>query len=231
FKSASSGQWGYLHNDGANAIVGWRASATASNWYIVPATTADITLATAGEASYATAYLPFGISKVDGAKAYVGTLNEDKTALNMTEVSAAPAQTGLVLVGAKGAEKATVTIATAAAEDNKVTSALSGTLTDVALTADNRANNLVFGKAAEVVGFYTPGEGLASIPANKAFLNAADAAQAVALHFGGEATGIGQATLTGEGVQAPVYDLSGRRVVKAVKGGVYIQGGRKFIVK
>lgn len=30
---------------------------------------------------------------------------------------------------------------------------------------------------------------------------------------------------------APVFDLSGRRVVKVVKGGLYIQNGKKFIVK
>ena len=30
---------------------------------------------------------------------------------------------------------------------------------------------------------------------------------------------------------APVYDLSGRRVVKTVKGGLYIQNGKKFIVR
>ena len=30
---------------------------------------------------------------------------------------------------------------------------------------------------------------------------------------------------------APIYDLSGRRVNNAVKGGIYIQNGKKFIVK
>ena len=28
---------------------------------------------------------------------------------------------------------------------------------------------------------------------------------------------------------APIYDLSGRRVAKTVKGGVYIQNGKKFV--
>lgn len=31
--------------------------------------------------------------------------------------------------------------------------------------------------------------------------------------------------------QTPVYDLSGRRVVKTVKGGLYIQNGKKFIAQ
>ena len=32
-------------------------------------------------------------------------------------------------------------------------------------------------------------------------------------------------------VNAPIFDLTGRRVVKAVKGGLYIQNGKKVIVK
>ncbi len=31
--------------------------------------------------------------------------------------------------------------------------------------------------------------------------------------------------------KAPIYDLTGRRVMKAVKGGIYIQSGKKFIAQ
>ena len=39
--------------------------------------------------------------------------------------------------------------------------------------------------------------------------------------------------LQGAGKQnnAPVYDLTGRRVVRTVKGGLYIKGGNKFIAR
>ncbi len=30
---------------------------------------------------------------------------------------------------------------------------------------------------------------------------------------------------------APIYDLSGRRVQRIVKGGLYIKGGRKFMAQ
>lgn len=46
----------------------------------------------------------------------------------------------------------------------------------------------------------------------------------------GGTTGIEQAT-TETDSKAPVYDLAGRRVMQPVKGGIYIQNGRKFIVK
>ena len=52
------------------------------------------------------------------------------------------------------------------------------------------------------------------------------------MNFGGEATGVGT-VITENGIQsnAPVFDLSGRRVMQTVKGGLYIQNGKKFIVK
>ena len=46
----------------------------------------------------------------------------------------------------------------------------------------------------------------------------------------GEVTGIENAVAP-EAANAPLYDLSGRRVVKAVNGGLYIQNGKKFIAR
>ena len=85
------------------------------------------------------------------------------------------------------------------------------------------------------IGFFTPSENLHTIAANKAYLLASevpDAMGALAMNFGGEATGVGT-VITENGIQsnAPVFDLSGRRVMQTVKGGLYIQNGKKFIVK
>ena len=44
-------------------------------------------------------------------------------------------------------------------------------------------------------------------------------------------TAIGAVTTEGFNANAPIFDLSGRRVNSAVKGGLYIQNGKKFIVK
>lgn len=67
-----------------------------------------------------------------------------------------------------------------------------------------------------------------SIGANKAYLANA-AAQAVKLMFDDEVTGIVDATENINNTDAPIYDLSGRRVMKTVKGGLYIQNRKKFI--
>ena len=196
-------------------------------WQINEVKTFDVDLNTVGEKSYATAYLPFGVSEVSGAEAYVGTLSADNTVLNMTQTTSVPAEKGFVLVGAADA-KATLTIGNA----NELNTALTGTLVKKAI-ADEQANYLVFGKNNAdntKVGFFKPTA--ATIPANKAFLDATaltSGAGAIAMNFGGNTTGVNTVVLGENGVNAPVFDLCGRRVVAPVKGGVYIQNGKKFI--
>lgn len=230
-KDVTGANYAYLHAGGDKAIVGWETAATATWWYLVPATDLEVSLSAQGESSYATAYLPFSVTSVSGAKAYAGKLNGAKDALNLTEVSSIAARKGVVLVGEKDATKATLTIGEAA---DATDTDLSGTLTATGLTDDNRAAQLVFGVNEGTVGFYTAAASLTAIPANKAFLPAglvSATTQAVRLNFGGEATGINGILNGTDATLAPVYDLSGRRVLSPVKGGVYIQSGRKFIVK
>ena len=216
----------YLHVNGGNAV-GWEANTPASQWYIVPATDVEIDMTAQGDKKYASAYLPFSVSAVDGASAYVGALNADKNAIDMKSVSGVPANTGFVLVG--NGSKATLTIGDAAAIEGN---ALTGTNTGVAFAdATPRANYLVFGVNNNIVGFYTPSNSVTAIPANKAYINASavKGSAAIALNFGNTVTGINAATLVNGENNAPIYDLSGRRVWAPVKGGLYIQNGKKII--
>lgn len=198
-------------------------------WNIEVADQFEVALNNAGDNSYATAYLPFGVSEVSGAEAYVGTLNAGNSVLDMTQTTIVPAEKGFVLVGATDA-KATLTIGNVT---ETVNSDLTGTNTAITLTDDTRANYLVFGRnkdAAAEVGFFKTTA--TTIPANKAFLDATKltgTASAIVMNFGGNTTGVNTVVLGENGVNAPVFDLSGRRVVAPVKGGVYIQNGKKFI--
>ena len=218
----------YLHVNGGNAV-GWEANTPASQWYIVPATDVEIDMVAQGDNTYASAYLPFSVSAVDGASAYVGALNADKNAIDMKGVSGVPANTGFVLVG--NGSKATLTIGDAAAIEGE--NALIGTNTGIQLTSgenDNHASYLVFGVNNGTVGFYKPASALTSIAANKAYINASELSnQAIALNFGNTVTGINAATLVKGENNAPIYDLSGRRVWAPVKSGLYIQNGKKLV--
>ena len=220
----------YLHCNGsaANTLFAWDAGEinSPSRWYVIPATDVEIDMTAQGDNTYASAYLPFAVSNVAGATAYTGALNAEKNAIDMTATTAVPANTGFVLVGTEN--KATLTIGEAAAiEGNAVT----GTNTGVTFAdATPRANYLVFGVNNEKVGFYTPSSSVASIPANKAYINAsAITGSAIALNFGNTVTGINAATINNGENNASIYDLSGRRVWAPVKGGLYIQNGKKLV--
>ena len=209
----------------ANYINGWD---TNSEWKIFEVNYVEVPMNLVGEQKVATTCLPFDASNVEGAEVYTGKLNDTKDVLNMTKFEGGiPANQGVVLVGT--ADKATITIGatTAAISEND----LLGTIANIAFNDDApRANYLVFGKNGENAGFYAPSASVASIPANKAYLNAsALSTPAIALNFNGTTTGVNTVILGENGVNAPVFDLSGRRIAVPVKGGVYIQNGKKFI--
>lgn len=220
--------YNYLHTDASHKVVGWVSNAGASQWYIIPATELEVALNTVDENSYASAYLPF---PVQGEGIYTGTINGDGSSLNMTaQTGVVPAETGIVI-------KSPYTTATLTIGGTPTTiseNSLKGSLTAV---TENLTSYLVLGVSNDNtgIGFFTPSENLHTIAANKAYLSADDvpsAPHALAMNFGGEATGVGT-VITENGIQsnAPVFDLSGRRVMQTVKGGLYIQNGKKFIVK
>lgn len=199
-----------------------------AKWKIFEINYVEVPMNLVGEQKVATTCLPFDASNVAGAEVYTGNLNDAKDVLNMTKLEGGiPANQGVVLVGS--ADKATITIGatTATIGEND----LRGTIANIAFTDDApRANYLVFGKNGETAVFYAPSASVASIPANKAYLEtSALSAAAIALNFNGTTTGVNTVVLGENGVNAPVFDLSGRRVAAPVKGGVYIQNGKKFI--
>ena len=198
-----------------------------AQWFVVPATEAEIAMSEVNGKSYASAYLPFPVNGISGAEAYVGKLNDAKDMLNMTQVQGVSANTGFVLVS--NADKATLSIGETT---ETATSDLKGSNTNIVIsspTIDLHDQYLVFGVNDGNVGFYAPSYYLETIPANKAYLETDQlASKAIAMNFGGNVTGVSQATIVAN-ENAPIYDLSGRRVAKAVKGGVYIQNGKKFV--
>ena len=227
-KNTDDAWYAYLHSAASQGdqIVGWESGASASQWYIFPVTSVEVALNNVDDAYYASLCLPFAVEGDGNTKLYTGTINGNE--LVMAEQTAVPANTGVVLKGAA----ATTTLNIVDNADAIGTNSLQGTCRPVAST-----DKLVLGvgKVSGTIGFYIPSDALTELAANKAYLNVSDvtaASSAIAMNFGGEATGIG-AVLGEEGIEsnAPVFDLSGRRVMQTVKGGLYIQNGKKFIVK
>lgn len=184
----------------------------------------------ADNAAFATTCAPFNFAIMgDDVKAYAGKLSADGKELDMKEIEGnVPANQGVILKAAMVVSEVTVKVVnTADAIDND----LKGTndeMTDLSQV-------YVFGrdKVTRHVGFYNA-SGDAALPANRAYLDkpAQEAVNAVAMNFGdGMVTNINTAISAQSADNAPIYDLSGRRVQRTVKGSLYIKGGRKFMAQ
>uniref|UniRef100_UPI003FEEE5D6 hypothetical protein n=1 Tax=Alloprevotella sp. TaxID=1872471 RepID=UPI003FEEE5D6 len=176
--------------------------------------------------NYATLNLPYASKLPEGVTAYKAgnVVDNDLNIIaykNAGEVL--PANTPVLLTATSDGEKTFAPAPYAAAENT----GFQGTLSAKAVTATN--TYILSKNGGETVKFFALDENNNTINANKAYLVVSGgAAQALNFNFG-ITTGIQNAAVEGVNANAPLFDLSGRRVVKAVKGGIYIQNGKKFV--
>lgn len=202
----------------ASGNVNYWGSDVSFTWYLIPATELEVDLNNVDGTYYATGYYPFAVSADEDTEIFVGDGAPNSGELSMVAVDGVPAETGILLQSTN----ATTTLKIGGAYTAE--SSLGGTLTGVA--ADATEGILVLGLADGALGFYSLKDGVA-IGANKGYLSNVTA-KSVRLNFGGT-TAI-DSVETEFDSNAPIFDLSGRRVNAAVKG-IYIQNGKKFVVK
>lgn len=186
-------------------------------------------------ASFATLALPFDFkvasSNTNDAKLYSGAYNASTGTLDMTAVEGVvPAKAGVVIKSDSKATNIVLTANAKSAETALTGNQLVGTTEEIAFS--ELTDKLVFGVTNQNhVGFYTAG-GSDALPANRAYLptSVLGGEKAVAMNFGGNVTGI-NAVVKADKANAAIYDLTGRRVTRTVKGGLYIQNGSKFVAR
>lgn len=183
-----------------------------------------------GVSNLATFSAPFATVIPTGVKAYyVSIADNTKATMKAVEGEAIPANEGVILTS-ESAETVTMVPATdetrATIENNKL-----GNSAGADKTIADGDNAYILANGANGTAFYKGTIG-STLKANKAYLtlNVAGGEQAISMNFGGNVTGINQ-IVNAEQNNAPVYDLTGRRVVRTVKGGLYIKGGNKFIAR
>lgn len=183
-----------------------------------------------GVSNLATFSAPFATVIPEGVTAYyVSTADNSKATMKAITGEAIPANEG-VLLTSESAEAVTMVPATdetlATIENNKL-----GNSAGADKTIAEGDNAYILANGANGTAFYKGKIG-STLKANKAYLtlNEAGAPEAISMNFGGNVTGINQ-IVNAEQNNAPVYDLTGRRVVRTVKGGLYIKGGNKFIAR
>lgn len=221
--------WKYKGNNKIGFEKGLSTTDATKTFRLIPATiTMPLNYSEADDKTFATTCLPYAVEVAEGQdniKAYAGKLNDEKTELQMNAVTAVPANQGIILSGESASDNEVVlnVVASADAIDND----LLGTTSEIStegIFALGRANG------TGNVGFFRSGN--ATLPANRAYIKLSDESiQSLAMNFG-TVTGINNATNSSAvKSNAPIYDLSGRRVFNTVKGSFYIQQGRKFIAK
>ena len=183
-----------------------------------------------GVSNLATFSAPFAtVVPTDVIAYYVSTADSKTATMKAIEAGKAiPAKTGVILTSQSG-NTATMVPATgetlATIDNNKL-----GNTAGIAKTIAEGDNAYILAGGADGTAFYK-GKANTTLGMNKAYLALnADGGHAISMNFGGNVTGINQ-IVNAEQNNAPVYDLTGRRVVRTVKGGLYIKGGNKFIAR
>ena len=178
--------------------------------------------------SYASFYVDYPVKVTsEDVQVYTGTINGNS--LEMTEAGdkIIPANVGVVLISETGATTAAISISDGAG--TLALGSLTGTTTGQNIDG-SQSNYLVLGRDKDdqtKVGFYRPNG--TQIPANKAYIYLAGGnVQGLAFNFDGATTDINNISATTD--KQEIYDLSGRRVMKANKG-LYIINGKKCFIK
>ncbi len=175
-------------------------------------------------AGYATLYAPVALTIPQNVQAYTASFADNKVTLTPIE-GTIPANTGVVIEAAEGNYNFAITTTEATA-----TSDLRGDVATANVDAASAA--YILGKTdAQGVGFFKLNSTDREIKGGRAYYVAPNGGAAAAYLFNGNITGLEAIKTALNDANAPVYDLSGRKVAKAVKGGLYIKNGQKFIVK
>lgn len=212
-----------LHLAAGLEVVGWNGGG-ASSWYLIPATTIDVTITDAG---YATVNYPFAVQMPENVKAYTGSLSENQDVLNLNKVAdgIVPAHTPVILTAAEGTYTLTILA------DNNTPSiagnALSGTL--LGKTIATEQNAYILGLGEQGAGFYKMNNEDRALGANKAYIALpASASHVRSITIGGPTTGI-EDTVAEDAQTEEYYDLQGRRVMNPTKGIYVTKSGKKVL--
>ena len=166
-----------------------------------------------------------------GVTAYYATRRDDNNIVRLKTVpdGIVPANEGVILVGAVNKTQAMLDVdyrTEVTAEGNIFSHTASGP------TAMG-ANCYVLANSTNGIGFYHATQGT-TLSQGKAYLDfSGSSVRAFTLSFGDDdvTTGISNIKAGGNAENAPVYDLSGRRIAEPYGRGIYIKNGKKYFVK
>lgn len=212
-------------------VVYWGDHDNGSTFTVSQADLPDLTLHEFDGKTYASLYVDYPVQVTsENVKVYTGTVSGNTLLMTEANDKIIPANVGVVLVGNTASEtSAALSIANSAS--TVAHGVITGTTTDLPI-GGLQSLYLVLGvsnQEPQSVGFFQPTG--ATIPAYKAYIptSAISSVRGLYFNFDGETTSIDPTVLT-PAKDETIYDLSGRRVNKTVKG-IYIKNGKKIYVK
>lgn len=166
-----------------------------------------------------------------GVTAYYATKRDVNNIVRLKAVpdGIVPANQGVILVGDVNKTQAMLDVdyrTEVTAESNIFSNTASG---ETAMGD----NCYVLANSTEGIGFYHARQGT-TLSQGKAYLDFSGyPVRAFTLSFGddGPTTGISSINADGNAENAPIYDLSGRRIAEPLGRGIYIKNGKKYYVK
>lgn len=177
---------------------------------------------TVSDAGYATLCAPVALTIPANVEVYTASFGQ--TGVKLTHITGViPANTGVVIEATAGKYNFAITTSKETASSDLI-----GNIATENVDASKAA--YILGNSTAGVGFYKLNSEDRTIKGGRAYY-VAPSGEAAAFLFNGTTTGIDAIKAALNDVHAPIYDLSGRKVANAVKGGVYIKNGKKFIVK
>lgn len=169
-------------------------------------------------AEYATLYAPVALAIAEGVTVYtISAVAEGKATLAKVEGTTIPAETAVILNAAEGTYNFAIT------ED---VAAISGNLLEGVVVAKAWTDEFTLQTSDQGVGLFS--KAVPYLAGFKAYLPANKAAGVKGILFDTE-TAV-KSIEAAENKEKAIFDLSGRRVEKPVRG-LYIVGGKKVIVK
>lgn len=194
-----------------------------------------VNLRQAGTHSYASTYLPFAVQLPDGVKAYKATSSANNV-LTLSKVAdgsddtnnVLPAQTAAILWSENAEVKGNTTLTIVSSEltspDDNV---FVGTLADN--TEVSSGTPYVLSGNDSGAGFY-PLSGTTAPTCKAYYVAGASGVKAFQFSFEDIEDGIRAAQLEEQKENGAIYDLSGRQIKDPTQG-LYIQNGKKFVIK
>lgn len=219
-KTATMHLWQDANKTGVDGSGGKNTGHVLTHLQLEEVESVPVHLNTAGLATFTPAY---DMVVPDGVEIYVASQYDtahQRINLSQVQGKVIPADTPVLLYGPVST---TIQLTYSDEEDGAPTvstNAFQGSFTPSAVPAGQEGRVLKEGEFVKVVPSYVRGM--------RAFVSAAPSAGTrTALAFPG-VTAV-ESVKTASEAEAPIYDLSGRRVTKTVAGQIYVQNGKKFL--